>query len=123
MNIQYFLIIILVCTAAACKAMCDVIAHDDGFSHWGGWWSRDGWRRKYKNGDPSQGEKFPGSATVFVFITDAWHFFQFLQLWAWSISVAIALAFERLVFCAVLAFCAYFLFATVFHFSYNWLRK
>lgn len=31
------------------------------------------WRRKWKNGDKAQGERFPGSSTVFVGFTDAWH--------------------------------------------------
>ena len=31
------------------------------------------WRNKWRNGDPSQGEKFPGSSTVFVCFTDGWH--------------------------------------------------
>ena len=29
------------------------------------------WKNKYKNGDSEQGEKFFGSSTVFVWITDA----------------------------------------------------
>lgn len=31
------------------------------------------WRNKYKNADPSQGEKFKGSTTALVFTTDAYH--------------------------------------------------
>lgn len=31
------------------------------------------WTNKYKNGDCTQGEKFTGSTTVFVFTTDAYH--------------------------------------------------
>ncbi|MES1216893.1 MAG: hypothetical protein ABUT20_15365 [Bacteroidota bacterium] len=34
---------------------------------------------KYKNRDPSQGEKFPGSKTVFVFTTDAYHLTRFTE--------------------------------------------
>lgn len=37
-------------------------------------WNPDiSWRNKYKNGDVSQGERFPGSSTTFVFTTDAKH--------------------------------------------------
>ncbi len=32
------------------------------------------WKNKWKNGDPSKGNAFPGSSTVFVAATDAWHF-------------------------------------------------
>ena len=38
------------------------------------------WRNKYKNRDPQQGEAFPGSTTIFVFVTDLWHFSQFIFL-------------------------------------------
>ena len=31
------------------------------------------WRNKWKNGDPAQGEAFPGSSTIFVSFTDGWH--------------------------------------------------
>lgn len=31
------------------------------------------WRNKYKNGDPAQGERFPGSTTMFASTTDAYH--------------------------------------------------
>lgn len=38
------------------------------------------WRNKWKNGDRDQGEKFLGSSTIFVFVTDAWHLLQSIQL-------------------------------------------
>jgi len=31
------------------------------------------WTNKYKNGDPLQGAKFPGSTTIFVGTTDGYH--------------------------------------------------
>ena len=34
------------------------------------------WRNKWKNGDPSQGEKFLGSSTIFVLTTDLFHLAQ-----------------------------------------------
>lgn len=37
------------------------------------------WKNKYKNGDPLAGSKFPGSTTIFVGLTDAWHFFKLLR--------------------------------------------
>ena len=41
-------------------------------------WANPGisWTNKYKNGDPTQGERFPGSTTIFVSTTDQWHFAQ-----------------------------------------------
>lgn len=38
------------------------------------------WRNKWKNGKKEDGEKFLGSSTIFVFVTDAWHLMQFIQL-------------------------------------------
>ena len=34
------------------------------------------WTNKYANNDPNLGEKFPGSTTLFVFTTDAYHLFR-----------------------------------------------
>jgi hypothetical protein len=31
------------------------------------------WRNKYRNGDYLQGERFPGSSTIFVWTTDGYH--------------------------------------------------
>jgi hypothetical protein len=37
------------------------------------------WRNKYKNGDPSNGEKFFLSKSLLVGFTDAWHMFKLLR--------------------------------------------
>jgi hypothetical protein len=37
------------------------------------------WANKWKDGDPKNGEKFIGSSTIFVGLTDAWHFFKLLH--------------------------------------------
>ena len=38
------------------------------------------WRNKWKNGDQSQGERFFGSSTFLVWITDFWHLAKMLML-------------------------------------------
>lgn len=38
------------------------------------------WKNKWKNGYKDQGEKFPGSSTVFVLFTDFWHGMQAIFL-------------------------------------------
>jgi hypothetical protein len=38
------------------------------------------WPNKWKNGDKNKGERFPGSSTVFVWLTDFWHLTKFLML-------------------------------------------
>ena len=40
------------------------------------WNTYQSWTNKYANNDPNMGEKFPGSTTVFVFTTDAYHLFR-----------------------------------------------
>lgn len=44
---------------------------------------------KYKNGDPKQGEKFLGSSTVFVFLTDGFHLAQFFFLNTMILSIVL----------------------------------
>ena len=39
---------------------------------------KDSWKNKWKNGDEKQGEKFFGSSTIFVWLTDFFHFVKFL---------------------------------------------
>lgn len=51
------------------------------------------WRGKWKNGAPDQGEAFPGSSTIFVWATDAWHLCQTIMLASWRIIVLIAFSF------------------------------
>lgn len=38
------------------------------------------WRNKWKDGDKSQGERFFGSSTFLVWITDFWHLAKMLML-------------------------------------------
>jgi hypothetical protein len=48
------------------------------------------WRNKYKNGDPNQGAKYPGSISVFVAGTDAWHASKLFRIATMSTALAIA---------------------------------
>jgi len=64
----------------------DLCAHE-ALKKWGDWWAgHESWINKYKNGDKEQGPKFPGSTTVFVWVTDGWHFFQAIFLSGWMIA-------------------------------------
>jgi len=47
------------------------------------------WRNKYKDGDPTKGEKFFLSKTLFVGLTDAWHLFKLLR----TLSIFIGIFF------------------------------
>ena len=37
------------------------------------------WSNKYKGNNPAEGEKFPGSTTIFVSLTDGWHLMKLLR--------------------------------------------
>jgi hypothetical protein len=43
------------------------------------WNPQISWVNKYKNNDPKMGEKFLGSTTIFVGLTDAWHLFKLFR--------------------------------------------
>jgi hypothetical protein len=44
------------------------------------WWDPSrSWTNKYKDGDPAKGARFPGSKTVLVFTTDAYHATRFIE--------------------------------------------
>lgn len=58
------------------------------------WFAKDSWRNKYKNRDKKQGPLFPGSTTIFVFVTDGWHFFQSLMV---TFFILMALFYKPLI--------------------------
>jgi len=79
---------VLLCAASgAARAVHDALSHSPGcLTRYGAWWDNaTSWKLKYKNADPTAGPAFPGATTVLVFITDAWHFFNFL---AWGFADA-----------------------------------
>ena len=49
------------------------------------------WRNKWANGDPAQGEAYPGSSTVFVLFTDCWHLAQFLMFTCFEVIILLLL--------------------------------
>lgn len=54
---------------------------------WGFWNPHISWRNKYKNGDPAEGAAYPLATTLLVGFTDAWHGFEFKQLFAVGLSI------------------------------------
>ncbi len=86
-----YLLAILLLISALSKAVSDTPWHtfsESVFKKLGAWWKSDG-SGKWKNGDKSQGEKFPGSSTVFVMITDGAYFFQHFFLFCNFLSFII----------------------------------
>ena len=69
--------------AGMCNAVMDkIVFHWDDSVFKGSkldWWANPevSYKNKWKNNSNSSGgEKFPGSSTVFVWVTDLWHFAQ-----------------------------------------------
>lgn len=73
---MYLFAVALVLSGMA-KAVMD--ASSEGALPWNPefWDKNKSWKRKWKNGDPAQGEAFWGSSRWFVFVTDGWHLSQF----------------------------------------------
>jgi len=53
----------------------------------------ESWKNKYKNKNPQDGPAFFGSTTCFVFLTDAWHFFQMIMLTCFDFIAIFAINF------------------------------
>lgn len=84
--------LLLYILAAICNAGMDTLQHHHGnsifkntkpFSFFG----QHNWSRKYKDNNPAAGARFPGSKTVFVFLMDGWHLFQWFMLGFLSLSI------------------------------------
>lgn len=59
------------------------------------WWNpKISWKHKYKNDDYTQGPAFWGSTTYLVFLTDGWHFFQFIFLNSLFIAITFGDPFQ-----------------------------
>lgn len=82
----------------ALAGMCNAIMDKINF-HWDesifkgsklDWWANPevSYKNKWKNNSNStDGEKFPGSSTVFVWVTDLWHFAQSFMITFFVLAV------------------------------------
>lgn len=64
-----------------CSSLFRIFRKDDWFN------PAVSWRNKWKNGDPLQGERFLGSSTFLVWLTDAWHFLKMIMIVSICLSV------------------------------------
>jgi hypothetical protein len=127
--LQYLLILILLITAGYFKGRMDAIAHSrlNNFD----------WEKKYdftKDGNynhwwyfglvtPRFPEKFPFSSTALVFLTDAWHKYQFLTLHCFYLAIAIGIT-KNIWVILLLSFIIFPLsVGAFFEYSYNKFRK
>lgn len=117
------LMFVLLVVAAFAKAVMDRSSEGAPFI-WGGsssYWSKsESWTRKWKHGDRNLGEAFPGSSTVFVFITDAWHLAQFFFL---NSLFALIVIRETMVSTIVDFLILSVAFRVVFELSYRAIRR
>jgi hypothetical protein len=87
------------------------------------WDPRISWRNKYKNGDPLKGESFFLSKSLFVGITDAWHFFKLLRnLFSFSGIYFIFAPCVTTTSCLLFVIFARILYGVSFTFFYNILE-
>lgn len=128
--ITIIITIILIIISGIGKSIMDTLQFHYGgsiFTHNQSWWNpKITWKHKYKNDDYTQGPAFWGSTTYLVFLTDAWHFFQFLFLNSLFISIIIAIPFPFFnnIWDFILSFLIYrIIFGTVFEISFRLFKK
>lgn len=79
---------LLIALGGMCYGLKETLTHHYGafaarFPHANPlWWNPAlSWQQKYEGGIQAQGPAFPGSTTVLVFLTDAYHLFSELERW------------------------------------------
>ena len=82
------------------------------------WDKHKSWKNKWKGGVAANGEKFFGSSTFLVWITDAWHLFTGLSY----IALSIAVAFTQSLFGVAFIFIPLVMGLLVFEASYRILK-
>jgi len=92
---QSILALLFLVFAGIAKAFLDLSSENLLISEF--WDKGYGWKYKWKNGNPALGERFLGSSTIFVFVTDGWHLLQFLMLRFFYLSVAVLLTTNILI--------------------------
>lgn len=82
--------VIFLCLAAILDAIQDTLKskfNTSIFKNLGTWWNPElSWVNKWAVGSTTK-ERFLASSTIFVFITDAWHFFKMLMLFCMFTSI------------------------------------
>jgi hypothetical protein len=84
------------------------------------WDPQISWMNKYKNNDSTMGEKFLGSTTIFVGLTDAWHLFKLFR----NLSIFIGIFFIAIIPSSIIMTLIYILIIrTVFGLSFTLFYK
>jgi hypothetical protein len=86
------------------------------------WWCKElSYSNKYKNGDKSQGEKFFGSTTFLVWLTDGWHLLKFLFDRCWQLPISYLFYQGDILILIGIYIIIGVLFGTFFSIFYKWL--
>lgn len=121
--------LILIALSGVFEAIRDILDHkyydsvfrDQNIQFWHPDYS---WKNKWKGGDKRNGEKFFGSSTAFVFLTDAWHLFKTLEstsLWIGSIMLGYSVTGHGLTSFLSLCLVAVALNRVVFELFYSYI--
>ena len=125
MVLKFSLLTIAIIIFAISKAICDISESSFANSKLGKlnplfWDKHKSWKNKWKGGVAANGEKFFGSSTFLVWITDAWHLFNALSYLSLFLSgVLLASMNVRIIFIPLV----YLLSFSIFEFSYRYLKK
>jgi hypothetical protein len=101
-EINFYVILALLIVGSIAKAIMDVLQFHYSDSIFGKlkkaslikWFNPlISCNNKWKDGNPANGESFLGSSTVFVSLTDAWHFFQHIMLFCFMASIVLYKSF------------------------------
>lgn len=83
------LIVLLITISGVCSGIMDSIQFYDPFSK-SKFWSKSAWVNKYKNGSVHAGPRFPGSTTIFVWLTDGWHLCKAIHIHSILLSIILS---------------------------------
>jgi len=92
---MWWISIILMIFAGICNSVMDVLKTRYNNSIFASWpnqtWLKPSlsWVKKWKDGNPKKGERFLGSSTVFVWLTDFWHLAKFFMLLGIAFSIVL----------------------------------
>lgn len=111
--------IIFIVLASICKAIKDTLDFHYNTSIFSNcnaryFYPTISWQNKYK--EDLKTPKFFGSTTFLVFLTDAWHLFDFLQTIFFIVAIVV---YSKIVFCIVDIYILYCIFSICFELFYR----
>lgn len=118
-----WLLTLLLGLAGLLRACHDALTHSPGkgkLARLGPWWdSATSWKRKYKNGDKTQGPAYPGATSWLIGFSDAWHASNTISWGVYDAAFVLA-AWQHLAWWALVPVAVR---RVVFAPVYQWLRK